>query len=306
MPLMVGLAPWVGVSVVGARAPYEVGTNYCETCGKAHRPSPGHPSWKRPVNPRDPVLGILRGLLLRVFSRQQERVAAAWHIATLDPIKVKALPTVRIDLVRLGIPKLSDLKHVLADAKEVNLGLEMFYDRSLQKVRAALGVGEDVLPIEASGIQEAIRNHAIRLCHDTAITTELKLADALAQVRAVLGDELEGGYDARSLSEAVQRVFTDAEEWRSTRIALTESSMAIHDGEILAGKESGVVAGYEPLISPDACELCQQMGEAFPFVPMEEALDGLGKYASLTDGRNLPPYHPNCECSQASVLTDED
>ncbi len=99
------------------------------------------------------------------------------------------------------------------------------------------------------------------------------------------------------MAKTVESMFTDAEEWRARMIAVTESSRAQHDAEVIAADKSGVVKGFEPLIAVDACDVCQEHNGVF--ISLAEAKSQMGKY-----DRDLPPWHPNDQCSILEVLED--
>lgn len=284
---------------IGALPPESCGGEWCCACGKVHAKRPGDPRWVLPVSGGGAY--ALRAAIIRVMQRQHERVLSYLGLSILPPLKAASL--VEEMLARLGVLDLS--KWARQDAVMLKPAVQLYTNQGGQQLAARLGFSiREPWNVRAPEVQTAIEHHAIRLCRDTARTTNLALRDAVNQLRGQLIGELAGEeYTRRSLVQAVSSVFTDAETWRAQRIAVTEASMAIHDGEILAGDQSGVVLGYEPLVSPDACDLCLMMAEAFDFVPMEEALAGLGEYAGLEDGRSLPPYHTNCQCTQTERLT---
>jgi hypothetical protein len=103
------------------------------------------------------------------------------------------------------------------------------------------------------------------------------------------------------LTRIVQNTFANADQIRAERIAMTESSRAIHAGQIQAAKDSGVVLGKKWLLAPDACEICQAIAADNPDpIPLDQPFvdDGEGGPYSIVNG---PPSHPWCQCS----LTEE-
>jgi len=99
-----------------------------------------------------------------------------------------------------------------------------------------------------------------------------------------------------ALKDAVAKVFVNATDERARMIAVTESSRATHDGGILAAARSGVVKGFMPEVSSDACETC--LGKIGQYVPLAEAEADIGQY----EDRGLPPWHPNDRCTYTEVL----
>jgi HK97 family phage portal protein len=147
-------------------------------------------------------------------------------------------------------------------------------------------------------LERRMEAQAIELSESTLATTQKNLDDTLGALRKELVKEgVRGPNTVRALTEGVKRVFTNASDYRARMIAITESSRATNDANILSATASGVVQGFEPLISADACELCQvyeganPTGKAlFPFTNTEDAGKQVGDYTN----RSLPPYHPNC------------
>lgn len=244
--------------------------------------------------------GAVRG----VFRLQHSRILAHYGLSFLPPTKarVKAGGAELLGKTPLDLRRFAGM-----DARRVVPALEVKYDAGARAALARMGMrgGPDVWSVRLPQVQQALAQHSVRLCADTAATTNLSINRAIAQLKEDLSAGLlSEANTARALSQSVSDIFHAAERYRVDRIALTESSMAVHDGEILAGAASGVVSGYEPLLSPDACEICVMMAAAFPRVVLSEALAGLGKYSgpAAGDARSLPPYHANCMCSMTEVL----
>jgi len=161
------------------------------------------------------------------------------------------------------------------------------------------------------GIEKRFKDSYIKLSEETLATTQKQLDATISQLRQSLVDAgVRGPNTQKALTEGVQRVFEHAENWRARRIAVTEYNRALNDARFMTDASSGMVAGYVPLISPDACEICQQYDEnneptglpVHGFTKIDDALGMVGKY----DNRTLPPYHPHCRCSVMEVYADEE
>lgn len=159
-------------------------------------------------------------------------------------------------------------------------------------------------------VRRAIENQVMQLSASTLEFTRLSTEAALARTREALATEMVSGVNTLpALTKAVQREFEDMESWRALRIAATESSRASNDGLIVSAAETGLVRGFRPLVSADACPLCQTYGPGnnptgsplYGFTSMADASKQVGEY----DGRTLPPYHPHCRCSTEEVLIGE-
>jgi hypothetical protein len=156
-------------------------------------------------------------------------------------------------------------------------------------------------------VDTRIMNQLKKLSASSLRTTQESIDVALKRTREELRQAMVYGENTiPALTKAVQNVFTDAEKFRAQRIAVTESSMAIHDADILAAVTSNVVRGFVPVISKDACSICQVYNEEgeptgkanFPYTNISDAEKLIGNY----ENRTLPPFHPNCRCSQRAVL----
>lgn len=82
---------------------------------------------------------------------------------------------------------------------------------------------------------------------------------------------------------------------RAETIARTETAFADVQGNLIAYKESGVVAGKEWVAEPDCCDICAE----------NERQGVIGLNDSFQDGTDGPPAHPNCLCDVYPVLGDE-
>ena len=135
--------------------------------------------------------------------------------------------------------------------------LEAIWDEQGRKFSSKIGLDPDSWEVSNPKTQEAIDKASLEFCTETNKTTTLDLAEALAKTREALSEGLiERGVSVIDLTKRIQKIFTGAETWRARRIAASEASRATHAAQEMQGAESGVVTGWEPLISEDACPLC--------------------------------------------------
>ena len=187
-------------------------------------------------------------------------------------------------------------------------------NKALSAVLTAAGATEDVITnafdVVNPMLEGRIKEQTIKLSEATAATTRKNLEDTTKAIREELvRNQVRGPASVRALTEGIERVFENAEKYRARRIAVTESSRALADADIVAGAASGVVTGFRPLVSADACEICQvydgdtPTGESlWGWTSLEDANAQVDSY----DNRSLPPFHPNCRCSIEPILiTDE-
>ena len=292
-------------TLIRALRPEEGGGDWCPSCGGVHAKSVGDPRWAANRPPSGVQVTAMRTAIVQMFELQHQRVLAYYDLLLVPPVEDKSMEQRRTKDA-FNKPPIDFSEWTRSDAKKLVPAIEMHYDEGANRALARIGVTPDKpWSVHSPGVQRAIERHSIRLCADTAATTSMQLNAAVEAVKREVSAGLLAEETSRGLlTTAINNIFQDAERWRAARIAVTEASMALHDGEILAGAESGVVTGYEPLISDDACPICLTFGEAFDFVSMGDAVAGIGEYASATSGRVLPPYHPNCACSQIERLND--
>jgi hypothetical protein len=138
-------------------------------------------------------------------------------------------------------------------------------------------------------VLEAIRQAVFQFADSTNRTSTVALAKIGSALREALATGLEQGESLAFITARVQEIFDDPN--RALMIAATESSRAVHAGQLIAARESGVVAGKRWLASADACDLCLPLDGKE--VPLDEdfAVDARGgPYARIPH----PPRHPHC------------
>lgn len=115
---------------------------------------------------------------------------------------------------------------------------------------------------------------------------------------------VDSGEAIPELTRRIQSVFERMTDEKAEQIAASETSRAVHSAQEIAAQESGVVAGFELLLSSDACPLCRRIATEAKRVRMGQAFAVIGTnpvYATVKH----PPLHPNCQCSMTEVLKPE-
>lgn len=142
-------------------------------------------------------------------------------------------------------------------------------------------------------IQQAVLQFA---ASTNAMTTQT-VNEARENVRAMLAQGYTQGETIDQLTRRINEIFDNRD--RAWMIARTESSRAVHAGQVLAAKETGIVSGKKWLASADACKLCEALqgnvvglDEVFTVDPKG------GPYAAIA----YPPRHPHCRCTFTEVL----
>ena len=186
--------------------------------------------------------------------------------------------------------------------------LAVYYDRAGKQLLERVAVTTEAAEwsVNSPEIRTAIDKAAFKFCHATNETTSLHITDALAKLRHDLAEGIiESENTVQELTKRVNAIFDHAEVYRAKRIAVTESSRAVHEGQALAAEKSGVVRGFKWLLSADACEFCQAIAAANPDgIPLGGSF---GKFGNHPDYSNVqyPPLHPNCFCTITEILTED-
>lgn len=242
----------------------------------------------------DPAIGYFKNsrplteALRRFFGEQSKAVEAAVLKGKFDGFKsfCREWDTRLMDMTRPALRQLWEAE-VRGKLYKVNAAFVA------SPAGKSLKMQGKAMPV-ITGAFDVIRREALDLLdqqlHDYAKsvneTTGAKLDSAIAETVQTMQAE----NTIPALKSAVQGVFKDASDSRARMIAITESSRATHDGAILAAARSGVVKSFEFLASGDACPDCLPLNGKT--VTLEEAESEMGEY-----DRQLPPVHPNCQCT---------
>lgn len=146
-------------------------------------------------------------------------------------------------------------------------------------------------------ILQAIDEAALAFAQSTLDTLTVDVRKWEDKFRQELREGLESGEGVRDLGIRIGRLIADPN--RAFRAGVTEASRAVHAGEILAAKQSGVADKKQWLASSDACDLCLELHGKI--VGLDEAfhVDAKGEaYAAVYH----PPRHPFCMCSEKILV----
>lgn len=116
--------------------------------------------------------------------------------------------------------------------------------------------------------------------------------------RDMLRADIEKAYDEGWSTQQLRKnlsanyAFSDA---RSDMIARTEIAVADIHGNMMAYRESGVVAQKKWIGGAACCDICTENALAGPIGIDEE----------FPSGDDAPPAHPNCRCDIAPITTEE-
>lgn len=169
-----------------------------------------------------------------------------------------------------------------------------FGERQKKLGAATVGASFDLFdPLVLRAVDKA----TLQFCEETNDTAVTDLKTAIRKLRKLLRDGLEEGKAVALLAREVKRIFADPA--RAWRIAVTESSRAIHGGALLNARQSKLNLKKEWLASSDACGQCLELEEKGA-IELDEpfVVDGTGPYARVMH----PPRHPHCFCTWTEVL----
>lgn len=151
----------------------------------------------------------------------------------------------------------------------------------------------DAFTLFNTEVADLARMAAWNFATSTNATAVGAITQAIADAREALAKGLEQGQALSVLTARVQQHFADP--MRAARIAMTESSRAVHAGQqAVAEATGGLVTRKKWLASSDACPRCLKLNGLE--VPLDQhfMVEGAaGPYAVIEH----PPAHPHCECA---------
>lgn len=251
---------------------------------------------------------------LTAFFKMQRRkiLEVVKHHSQLLPMK--ALDPVETFAITFGLENLPSLfvpaevwgkwRDMLAHACKPLV--EIYFEEAARKFMARTGASPDVFSVVRPYLGAAAEKLTLDFCDATNRTTRLELSDALAQTREAVYQHQVVGDPMPVLTARVNEIFEDAETWRAKRIAVTESSRAIHQADLMGAVASGNVARIYWLASADACPICVAIVEANPngVLPGQPFAVGIGKnpnYSTILTA----PSHVGCQCSVTMQPTED-
>lgn len=227
---------------------------------------------------------------------------AAQQVVAGRPIDLKpwvqalyswAHPTIA-SLVRWGqTTKARELLLAIARAHRTK-SLPGLVTKNIPSAVGGLKFGFDIYRPESI---EFIKTATYEFAASTMATATREANEAIADLRRALESGVSRGETVNEVNRRLFEIFADPN--KAARIGVTESSRAVHQGQLVAAQESGVVTGLKWLASSDACKLCLELnGKVVPLGrPFYVSPKG-GPYAIVT----APPRHVNCQCAATEVI----
>ena len=166
-------------------------------------------------------------------------------------------------------------------------------------VLARVGASDVVFSVRDPNVSKAIDSLVLKFGKRTNATTSKALGKALTDLRAEIRAGLEAGEAITQLTKRGEKVFDHASTFRAKRIAMTESSRAVHLGQQLGAEKSGVVVGKAWVARTDGCPACMALhGRQIRRDETFEHHAEPGPYSETP----FPPAHPNCRCDMIEVI----
>ena len=178
-------------------------------------------------------------------------------------------------------------------------------EKTLDRLEAATGLDLGDWTVVNPHLRSMIEQATLKFCRSTNETTSRDLRTALDDLRQSLIEGLvEKGEAPRELAKRVKEIFDGCKTWKAHQIAVTEASRAVHAAQEQAAIESGVVAGFEWILSDDACPMCQAQYTQCRRVRLGQPFAHTGGDPDYSTVR-FPPLHPNDQCSVIEILLPE-
>jgi len=236
----------------------------------------------------------LRSTLRKLFKRQRDHIVDLWGLAP----GAKAVKAADLD----ELPPIDWEAQTEEFRRAAAPVVQIYAEEGAHEANLRLGATDEdaAWRVQLPQVEESAQQLALKFSASTNAATSRALDSALSALRTSIAEGLLSAENTiPELTKRVQGIFDGAEKERARTIARTESSRALHRGQIIAAKQSGMVAGKEWLAGGDACPVCLALNGRK--VGLDDAFDddGLGGDYSVT---TEPPLHPNCNCTLIDVL----
>lgn len=180
---------------------------------------------------------------------------------------------------------------------------------------AGMGIGMSRVPVaqQAVPLPDLVNEQV----DETIVRLQAQARQSLKTgLRSLFGDGLERGETIRELSSRVQEWAKENGDidrqvkWRATRVARTEASRSLNEGQVSAWKQVGLTR-MKWQIAPNPCEFCRSMSQK-PH-PIDEPFYNVGDRLVTSKGKILnfdyaavksPPLHPNCRCTLLPIVSN--
>jgi SPP1 gp7 family putative phage head morphogenesis protein len=252
-------------------------------------------AYKRP-DPRRALAQMPDGEPLFKIARDYLQAVGKFHVAQYAPeIYPKLKEIDPIDITRASIDMAGKFLPIITS----------YIDEAGQAALVELDQADaDQWLVRAPHVIDAAKTATLDLCQETLDSFTIRLGNELDAVRRELADSLQSGETLGDTVNRVSRLIKEESRWRARRIAVTESARAYNQGQHDATKGLDFVAGYELILSADACPLCHAIHRQCPVIRKGGTFGTNGKNETYKDLK-FPPFHPGCRCTTVVVFDDE-
>lgn len=230
--------------------------------------------WELYIKLNDPLETKIKPDINKVFDEQGKKAQSLLRQGksiTKNPQDVINMPTTKAELERWAkmlVPYITEVVRINGEETMSNLGIATAFDVTNPRVASF------------------IREHGAEAVKNISETTRDML-------QATLEEGIKNGESIPKLSQRIADVYGQSKDYRTDRIARTETTRASNNGTLEAYKQSEVVEKKEWIATMDN-----------RVRPEHEAMDGETVPIDENFSNGLPyPQDVNCRCSIAAVLT---
>jgi len=208
------------------------------------------------------------------------------------------LPKTGADLPS-ALPNIGQHADSIADALTPHLsGL---WNQSGKRTTNRLSLEPQSWDVTSPQVTDAIRQQGLDFGRSTVATASETLHAVWDRLRAdMTAGHVPPGSAQRELRARLTSAF-DGMKAKADAYAITEASRARHAAQLLVAEASGIVAGFELLVSGGACSLCRKVATEARRIRIGEAFAVIGKNETYKTIKH-PPIHIHCLCSFIEIV----
>ena len=256
--------------------------------------------------------GISREEFGRIFRQELFTYQKQWQLAYKKAV-VKILEEQKKEIIEKNTKVFEewvfDLKKSKASFLEVflKLGVELFLQQSEVAFHAA-GDDETTLLINSrvtNYLNERVERFATEFDSET-----------VKKIKTSIGEGYKNGESIKQLTKRIDNIYTEAEKYRATRVARTETIATSNQAALEAYRQSPMVAAQEWSTEDNGCDFCQAMNGKI--IGLDSNYFNVGESLTVVDAEgheqtfvfdymdvDHPPLHPNCRCSILPVSVND-
>ena len=179
--------------------------------------------------------------------------------------------------------------------------IELLMQDSGDETFEFLGVAGS-LDVDSEAVQSFIKSRTIKFADATTKTTN-------EAIKTAIGEGITEGESTSQLSKRISNIFGEARNYRSDRVAVSETTRFNVEATEQSFIDSGVVEAKEWIVNPGNCPYCAEfegkiVGLGNSFAKKGDVIGGAGvpdidlSYETIQN----PPLHVSCACDLVPVL----